>query len=99
MNKRKVKIDIAGRAYPLTIDASEEEAVRNAGKEINQLIQKFEERYAVGDKQDAIAMVALQMTSKLNLLQQTGAGNNQQLNEQLDQLCQFIDRELEKLNT
>lgn len=99
MNKLKVKIEIAGRHYPLTIDANEEEAVRNAGREINQLIQKFEERYAVSDKQDAIAMVALQMTAKLNLLQQSGVEFSQEANERMEELCQFIDRELENLKT
>ena len=39
MSSLKVKINIAGRQYPLTINANEEEAVRNAGKEINKLIK------------------------------------------------------------
>ena len=98
MSTLKVKINIAGRQYPLSINAEEEEAVRNAGKEINKLIQDFEEKYAVTDKQDAIAMVALQMTSKLNLLKQTGKGADNAVNDKLNELAQFIEREVELKN-
>jgi cell division protein ZapA len=98
MSSLKVKINIAGRFYPLTINAEEEEAVRNAGKEINRLVQEFEDRYAVTDKQDAISMVALQMASKLNLLKQSGEGSDQELNEKVSELTEFIERELEQEN-
>lgn len=94
MSSLKVKINIAGRQYPLSINAEEEEAVRNAGKEINKLIQEFEDRYAITDKQDAISMVALQMTSKYNLLKQSGNGADNMTNEKLNELTQIIEREL-----
>ena len=94
MSSLKVKINIAGRQYPLSINADEEEAVRNAGKEINTLIKEFEERYAVTDKQDALSMVALQMASKYHLLKKTGAGSDEVLNERMEKLTEFIEREL-----
>lgn len=94
MSSLKVKINIAGRQYPLTINADEEEAVRNAGKEINTLIREFEERYAVTDKQDALSMVALQMASKYHLLKQSGTGSNKELNDKMGELAEFIEREL-----
>lgn len=95
MSTLKVKINIAGRQYPLTINAEEELAVREAGKEINQLIKDFEERYAVTDKQDAIAMVALQMSSKYNMVKRTGMGSDEKVEEKLDELTELIDNELE----
>lgn len=98
MSTLKVKIDIAGRHYPLNINAEEEEAVRNAGKEINRLIQEFEDRYAVTDKQDAISMVALQIASKYNLIKQSGTANEVEINEKLKQLTDIIDRELDDIN-
>lgn len=91
----KVKINIAGRQYPLNVREEEEEAVRNAGKEINRLIQEFEERYAVTDKQDAISMVALQMASKLNIMKQQREGSSTIANERVIALTEFIERELE----
>lgn len=98
MSGLKVKINIAGRFYPLTINAEEEEAVRNAGREINRLVQEFEDRYAVTDKQDAISMVALQIASKYNLLKQSGEGSEKEVNQKVVDLVEFIERELEEKN-
>jgi len=93
----KVKINIAGRQYPLSVSEEEEEAVRNAGKEINALIKEFEDRYDVTDKQDALSMVALQMASKYHLLKQSGAGSANELSEKLQKLTDLIERELEEI--
>ncbi|HAB35368.1 MAG TPA: cell division protein ZapA [Cryomorphaceae bacterium] len=61
----KIKVSIAGRNYPLTIERKEEEQVRKAVSMIQSAMQRFEERYAVGDKQDALAMCALQLANQL----------------------------------
>lgn len=95
MSTIKVKINIAGRQYPLSINADEEESVRNAGKEINALIKDFEDRYAVTDKQDALSMVALQMASKYHILKKSGVSSVTEINEKLKQLTDIIERELE----
>lgn len=95
MSNLKIKITIAGRQYPLSISADEEEVVRNAGKEINALIKEFEDRYAVTDKQDALSMVALQMASKYQLLKKTEKGVETELSQNLKKLTEFIEKELE----
>lgn len=65
MGELKVNVIIAGRSYPtLVANELEEEGMRKAAKNINNLISKFEQNYAVGDKQDALAMCALQYASK-----------------------------------
>lgn len=63
--KLKIKLSIADRVYPLTIDPSQEEGLRKAAKNIEQLAKKFEQNYAVRDKQDVLAMCALQFASKV----------------------------------
>ncbi len=63
--KLKIKLSIADRVYPLTIDAAQEEGLRKAAKNIEQLAKKFEQSYAVRDKQDVLAMCALQFASKI----------------------------------
>lgn len=63
--KLKIKLSIADRVYPLTIDPSQEEGLRKAAKSIEQLAKKFEQNYAVLDKQDVLAMCALQFASKI----------------------------------
>lgn len=56
---------MAGRVYPLTVRREEEESVRRAARTIEESLRKFEEGYAVRDKQDLLAMSALQMASRL----------------------------------
>ena len=62
-NKLKIKLSVANRVYPLTIGPSQEEGLRLAAQQINNLIKKFEQNYSVQDKQDALAMCALQIAS------------------------------------
>jgi cell division protein ZapA len=61
----KIKLSIANRVYPLTIDPSQEEGLRKAAKNIEGMISKFEQSYSVRDKQDVLAMCALQFAAQL----------------------------------
>nr|WP_297308724.1 cell division protein ZapA [uncultured Flavobacterium sp.] len=61
--KLKIKISIADRVYPLTVEPSLEEGLRSASKKIDSMIKQYEENYAVRDKQDVLAMCALQFAS------------------------------------
>ncbi|NVK26834.1 MAG: cell division protein ZapA [Flavobacteriia bacterium] len=60
----KIKVNIAQRVYPLTIRRDEEERVRKAVAAINEAVKRFEERYAVSDKQDVLAMCTLQFATQ-----------------------------------
>lgn len=62
--KLKIKISIADRVYPLTVDPAQEEGLRSASKKIDAMIKQFEESYAVRDKQDVLAMCALQFAAQ-----------------------------------
>lgn len=64
-NKLKIKLSIADRVYPLTIAASQEEGLRKAAKKIEAMIKQFEQSYAVRDKQDVLAMCALQFAAQV----------------------------------
>ena len=63
--KLKIKLSIANRVYPLTIEAQQEEGLRKAAKNIDAMIKQFEQSYSVRDKQDVLAMCALQFASQL----------------------------------
>lgn len=68
MSKLKINLVIAGRTYPLSVkDNIEEEAMRKAAASINTLIAKYEQNYAVHDKQDVLAMCALHFAAKSEL--------------------------------
>jgi cell division protein ZapA len=65
----KIKVVIGGRTYPLHVNSEvEEEGTRKAAEQINSLISNFEQNYAVSDKQDVLAMCALQFASKLEIM-------------------------------
>lgn len=56
--KIKVNISIAGKSYPMTIDAANEELYRVAAKRLNEKITEYS-RIPKFDIQDRIAMAAL----------------------------------------
>lgn len=63
-NQLKIKVSIADRVYPMTILPQQEEGLRKAAKKIEAMIKQFEESYAVRDKQDVLAMCALQFAAQ-----------------------------------
>lgn len=66
--KIKIRVTIANRVYPLNISSpNEEEGMRKAARKINDLVMRFEQDYAVSDKQDVLAMCALQFASALEI--------------------------------
>ena len=64
-NQQKIKLSIADRVYPLTTTPEQEEGLRKATKKIGEMIKRFEKSYAVRDKQDVLAMCALQFASQV----------------------------------
>lgn len=60
----KIKLSIANQVYPLTIEPNQEEGLRKAALEIDAMIKQFEQSYSVRDKQDVLAMCALQFASR-----------------------------------
>jgi hypothetical protein len=84
----------------LTIPRNEEEQVRKAVALLQTTVGRFEERYAVGDKQDALAMAALQMANQVASLQAAPAaalGDQEDL--RLKQIQAQLDAVLGTLRT
>lgn len=59
-----VKVSIGNRTYPLRVSKEEEEKVQQAAQDINKRLKEFEDSYAVKDKQDLLAMCALQFATE-----------------------------------
>lgn len=93
--KLKIKISIADRVYPLTVDASQEEGLRSASKKIDMMIKQFEENYAVRDKQDVLAMCALQFASQVEQKQIDNAMNGSETIERLQKINAVLDQYLD----
>ena len=84
--KLKIKISIADRVYPLTVETSQEEGLRSASKKIDTMIKQFEENYAVRDKQDVLAMCALQFASQVEQKQLDKSIDGTEAHEKLKKL-------------
>ena len=64
MGKISLKVEIAGRTYPLTVLDSEEKIVLKAVEDINKAVSILKTNYAVSDSQDLWAMSSLQFMLK-----------------------------------
>src|SRR5690606_11173321 len=92
--KLKIKISIANRVYPLTIEASQEEGLRKAAKNIEAMIKQFEQSYSVQDKQDVLAMSALQFAAQVEQKSIDKTNVNQHLEEKLDAINTMLEAHL-----
>ncbi|AWK02799.1 cell division protein ZapA [Flavobacterium crocinum] len=93
--KLKIKISIADRVYPLTVEPTQEEGLRSASKKIDAMIKQFEENYAVRDKQDVLAMCALQFASQVEQKQIDNAIDGEETIERIKRLNTLLDQYLE----
>jgi cell division protein ZapA len=95
-NKLKINIIIAGRSYPLSVNnTKEEEGMRKAAIAINKLISMYEQNYAVSDKQDVLAMSALQFASKLEILSLDKTDTKKEEIQKLNDLTKLVSDHLE----
>lgn len=94
--KLKIKISIADRVYPLTVDVSQEEGLRSASKKIDTVIKQYEENYAVRDKQDVLAMCALQFAAQVEQKQINNSIDGAETIERLTKLNNLLEQYLSK---
>ncbi|QIE58551.1 cell division protein ZapA [Rasiella rasia] len=93
-NPLKIKLSIADRVYPLTIAPNQEEGLRKAAKKIEEMIKRFEKSYAVRDKQDVLAMCALQFAAQVEQKEIDKDTDTQQVEAQLTALNQLLQEHL-----
>ena len=90
--KLKIKLSIANRVYPLTIEPDQEEGLRKAAQKIDTMIKQFEQSYSVRDKQDVLAMCALQFASQT----EQKVIDKENLNEEVEDKLKSLDLLLKK---
>jgi len=93
-DKLKIKLSIADRVYPLNIRPEQEEGLRKAAKRINEVIKKFEQDYAVRDKQDVLAMSALQFAAEIEQNQLSSTSELQEAELKLVELNEMLKDQL-----
>lgn len=65
MSEISLKVEVADSVYSLKVKGEEENSVKKAVELINHKIAELERQYAIKDKKDVLAMVALQLVSQL----------------------------------
>ncbi len=92
MEERSIRIEIAGRAYPLTIHPDEEENIRTAAQEINDSITRLKTSYPLTDKQDLLAMAALEVTTRaLNMAKPKASPVEKEMLDELERLLNELE--------
>ncbi len=92
--KLKIKLSIADRVYPLTIPIEQEEGLRKAAKDIDAMIKQFEQSYAVRDKQDVLAMCALQFASQTTQKNIEETSDQKEAVQRIKKLATLLDEKL-----
>lgn len=59
MTELSIKIKIGNREYPMKVKPEEEARIRAAGKKINERLKFYQDQFKIDDKQDLLAMVAI----------------------------------------
>ena len=88
-DKLDIKLTIAGKVYPLTIDRVKEERYRRAESEINKIVTEFRGRYRA-EREDYLALAALRIA-----LENVDMEMSRSLGEEIDAL-KTIDREMDE---
>jgi cell division protein ZapA len=91
---QKIRLNIANRIYPLKVNPSQEEVLRKASKQINNMIIEYEKKYAVQDKQDSLAMCALQIISQSKNFSKNEEDSTNEINLELNKINTFVIKNL-----
>ena len=89
-----IKLTIADRVYPLSVAPEQEEALRSSAKKIEAMIKQLEQNYAVRDKQDVLAMCALQYATQLEQTQLDERESSAMDSQTIAQLNAMVEQHL-----
>ena len=90
MDKLSIKLNIANRFYPMKIERSSEESIRNAVKKIDDRLKFYEDNYEIRDKQDLLAMCLIEYASKLEKINKNKFINDDGISEKLINLDKLL---------
>ena len=96
MGEKSVTVTIANRTYPLTVEAQEESVVLDAAKNINDRIAKLGKSFSVKDKQDLLAMAALQFATQYLDAKSKVVDEKENIPSQLAAIESLLDSHLSK---
>ena len=90
MSELSIKIKIADREYPMRVSEDEEERLRLAGKYLNERIRMFRDQFGIHDKQDLLAMIALETAADKIKTEDAAIQDQMGLEQQLSSLNDLL---------
>lgn len=96
MDELTISVSIADRPYRMTIKRSEEEMIRKAADEINKNIKHYSDSFAYNDRQDLLAMVALEKTTSALVNKSDTIETDQFILSTLSEIDEMLSENLEK---
>ena len=94
MSEFTISVKIADRPYRLTIKREDEERIRRAANDINEKIKQYSENFAFNDKQDLLAMVALEERSNAMNSNEKLSNNEDLVLEDLKRINRYLEDNL-----
>ena len=94
MEELSITLSLANRPYPMKINARDEEMVRKAAREINELMKEYADIYAFNDNQDLLAMVALHFTTAAIHAEQNLLASETMISEKLSEIDEVLTSKL-----
>ncbi|MCY3998100.1 MAG: cell division protein ZapA [Flavobacteriaceae bacterium] len=99
MNHQEIKLVIGGRIYPVNASSDREPFLKETADQINKRLLTIEAKYAIKNKQDSLAMLALQLmvTKNRSVIEKDlktvdkKQKENQEVNTFVDALISKID--------
>ena len=88
-----ITLVILDRPYKMRVKASEEETIRNAVKAINSRAAEYKNAFAYKDMQDILAMMSVEMTTKILQLEENSQYVNSKLMSKLEEIENVLEQE------
>ena len=88
-----ITLVILDRPYKMRVKASEEETIRNAVKAINSRAAEYKNAFAYKDMQDILAMMSVEMTTKILQLEENSQYVNSKLMSKLEEMENALEQD------
>ena len=92
-NEFPITLVILDRPYKMKVTAEEEETIRKAVHRINQRAGEYKKAFAYKDMQDILAMMSVEMSTKIIKLEENDQYLNSKLMSKLEEIENVLDQE------
>ncbi len=88
-----ITVVVLDRPYKLRVSPSEEETIRKAVQIINKRAEEYKKQFAYKDMQDILAMMSVEMSTKIVQLEENEQYVNLKLMTKLQEIENVLDQE------